>query len=178
MPEIEYIIHDSPIGRSRLNHIAMVDLGRFGFPGQLEQVWLEPINGLICRVACLPFRVYGLAYQDEVKISGDGSIIEELLNRGGHRIWRVFLDDKLSSDEFTGVRSKLIAGIAASGMKSEWSGDRHVAIDVPPGGNVRMLFPIISPYLPNGLVHWEWADSLAFVELLFLLCCEGECSEA
>lgn len=164
MSEAEFIVHDSPIGRSSLNHIAMVDLERFGFPGQLEQVWLEPIDGLRCRMACLPFRVYGLAYLDEVKISDDGRIVEALLNQSGHRVWRIFLGGDLSSGEYVEVRSKLLAGIVASGLKSEWSGDRHVAIDVPPGGNVRTLFPIISPYLTKNLVHWEWADSLGFVE--------------
>jgi hypothetical protein len=162
MSSVQYIVHEQPVRRSGSNYITMVDLSRFGFPGLLEQMWLEPDQVGSFSVACLPFRVYGLALGDEVELNAECNAISRLNRRSGHRVLRIFLAKSLTENEFLGLRARLIAAIDAKSAASEWSGDRHLAVDVLPGESVDYLQEIVEPYLSGQTVYWEWSDAEEF----------------
>ncbi|MFF5232734.1 hypothetical protein [Dactylosporangium sp. NPDC000521] len=47
--DVIYVVHPDPVARGRENYIAHADLGAFGLPGQLEQLWLKPLEDGDCR---------------------------------------------------------------------------------------------------------------------------------
>lgn len=60
---------------ARRDYLLQVDLGPYGLVGQSEQLWLTPAEGSVYRVACLPFCVCGLAYDDLVDVDIDRRVI-------------------------------------------------------------------------------------------------------
>lgn len=162
MSDATYIVHENPVRRLASNHIALADLEPYGFPGQFEQLWFEPGDDGEFRVACLPFRVYGLALGDDVELDEERRIVARLLRRSGHRVLRVFLAKELEHDEFVRLRVRLVNAIAEVGAAAEWSGDRHVAIDILPDQPVGFVEEVIGSYLSVGFVLWEWADAEPF----------------
>lgn len=154
----KYIVHESPVGRTSSNYLAMVDLEPFGFAGSLEQIWLRPLDGKAYEVSCIPFRVYGLALNDVVELDSDGKQIIGVLKRSGHRVFRVFLAPSLSVPESDEVRNSITRAIIDDVLKAEWSGDRHVAIDVPLGGEVGRVWSAIEHVVAEEKVYWEWGD--------------------
>lgn len=55
---------------------------------------------------------------------------------------------QLSNDRFA----------AAEGLKSEWSGDQHVAIDLPVGRDVGTVWLAIEQLAVTEKAYWEWGD--------------------
>lgn len=157
-----YIVHDSPVGRAAKNYMAMVDLAPFGFPGSMEQVWLVDLSASRLALACLPFRVYGLAYQDIVCLDEEGKRVVGVVERSGHRVFRVFFRRMMSDDEVAVAGSAVVAAIGRAGLKYEWSGPRHVAIDVPPGGAIDEVWAVVEPLASRDVAAWEWADVEVF----------------
>lgn len=154
----KYIVHESPVGRASSNYLAMVNLEPYGFAGSLEQIWLRPLDGDGYEVSCIPFRIYGLALNDAVRLDSEGKHIIEVLSPSGHRVLRVFLTPSLSVSESCELRSSITQGIIDDALISEWSGDRHVAIDVPLGREVGRLWPTIEHVAAEEKVYWEWGD--------------------
>lgn len=50
----EFIVHDDPVGRAASNYIAHADLAPFGLDGQMEQLWLKPLNDGTFAIAAYP----------------------------------------------------------------------------------------------------------------------------
>lgn len=158
-----YIVHEAPVGRSSSNYLAMVDLAPYGFAGSLEQIWLRPLEGNGYGVSCIPFRVYGLALNDVVILDPEGGKnIIEVLSPSGHRVFRVFLAPSLSVSELYEMRNLITFSTIEDALKSEWSGDRHVAIDVPLGREVGRVWPAIENAAAEEKLYWEWGDVEAF----------------
>ncbi|MFG2913177.1 hypothetical protein ACGF0D_09840 [Kitasatospora sp. NPDC048298] len=57
---------------------------------------------------------------------------------------------------------RIKSGISAAGLLSEWSGDRHVAVDIPPDTDASQLFEIMEREVTEGRAFWEWADAMPF----------------
>lgn len=158
MPEVTYIVHDLPVGRTGENYLAMANLEPFGFGDSLEQIWLRPLADGSYEVTCVPFRVYGLALGDTVALNPDGTRVAEILKSSGHRVFRIFLPRALADSELKPARDAIVSAAAIDGLKSEWSGDRHVAIDVPPGRQVSAVWESIQPAISAQHAVWEWGD--------------------
>lgn len=157
---MKYIVHESPVGRTSSNYLAMVNLEPYGFAGSLEQIWLRPLNGNGNgnEVSCIPFQVYGLALNDVVRLDSEGKQIIEVVSPSGHRVFRVFLAPSLSVSESFEIRNSITRAIIDDALKSEWSGDRHVAIDVPLGREVGRVWSVIEHVAAEEKVYWEWGD--------------------
>ncbi|MFV2104910.1 DUF4265 domain-containing protein [Micromonospora sp. LOL_024] len=136
----------------------MVDLEPFGFPGLAEQIWLVPSVGGTYEVACIPFRVYGLALKDVVELDHAGKVIIGVRESGGHRVFRVFLSPSLPDEKFQPTRSSLIRAADEAHLKAEWSGERHLAVDVPPQGDIGSLWSAIEQGNSGGGIYCEWGD--------------------
>jgi hypothetical protein len=47
-------------------------------------------------------------------------------------------------------------------LRSEWNGDRFVAVDVPPNTEPTRLFAVMKAAVDAGHAFWEWADARPF----------------
>lgn len=153
-----YIVHEWPVGRAASNYLAMVDLASYGFADAMEQVWLTSLAGGQYQVSCIPFRIYGLALNDVVALDLEGKMIVRVLARSGHRVYRALLAPTLSYLELDRMRNSIICAVTDDDLKSEWSGDRHVAIDVPPGRGVGNVSSVIDRAAAIDKASWEWGD--------------------
>ncbi|WP_176611541.1 DUF4265 domain-containing protein [Actinomadura sp. WMMB 499] len=156
---MQFIVHEHPVGRAAQNYLAHVDLERFGLAGQREQLWLRPCQGGDYVVACLPFRVYGLALNDRVRLSEDGATVVELLERSGHRVLRVLFTPRSDQDAFM---ARITGEVEIAGLAFEWSGKRHLAVDVPQDASPVRLFGVLQEEIDAQQAYWEWADVEAF----------------
>ncbi|HEX6076331.1 MAG TPA: DUF4265 domain-containing protein [Micromonosporaceae bacterium] len=156
--EMKYIVHESPVGRSNQNHIAMVDLSPFGFRNLMEQLWLTPLGEKKYQVSCIPFRVYGMALNDIVELDSTARHVKSVVGRSGHRAFRVFFAPALSGTDLPAVVARVEAAVTEAGLKFEWSGNRHIAIDLPPGGKINEVWNAIAVPVAAKQAYWEWAD--------------------
>lgn len=158
---INVIVHDEPALRSESNHIARIDLAPFDFAGQAEQVWLRRTSddgeAVLC---CIPFRAYGLALGDRVRMSAESAVVE-LVEPSGSRALRVLIAE-VGVDEIRLIKAEIDARISRADLLFEWSGDRHVAIDVPPGADAESIMDYFDLEEAADRLHWEWSDVVRF----------------
>ena len=147
---MKFIVHESPARRGDSNYVARVDLAPFGLEGEMEQLWLRNLGDGQFSVCCIPFRAYGLALDDVVGLSADGTTITRLVRRSGRRALRIL---------FIAIGSEVLR----LGLMSELSGDRHIAIDVPPEEGVTRIMEIAQRGEASSTAYWEWADAVPFV---------------
>ncbi|SNS50839.1 DUF4265 domain-containing protein [Actinoplanes regularis] len=148
---MQFIVHDAPALRADSDYLAQVDLAPFGFPGLIEQVWLRQLPGGEFALCCIPFRAYGLALRDRVRLGPGGGRIAARTEPAGHRALRIlFAPSRDGADGVAGL-------VTEAGLLSEWSGDRHLAIDVPPGTDVAALVEAAEAARGTG-AYWEWSD--------------------
>ncbi|MHA4950708.1 DUF4265 domain-containing protein [Micromonospora sp. SD19] len=152
---MKFVTHEAPVLRGESNYISRVDLERFGFPGLFEQVWLRQREDGLFELCCIPFRIYGLALRDVVRATPDGSLVVEIAQPSGARVLRVLLAPDQGHLE-TG-RQRIETATRDAGLLFEWSGDRHIAVDVPVGADVDRLLRVVFEE-ENAGANWEWAD--------------------
>ncbi|MFF3254837.1 DUF4265 domain-containing protein [Actinacidiphila glaucinigra] len=160
---MRFIVHDAPVGRAQSNYIARADLAPFGMDGRLEQLWLTPVNDGIFSIACIPFYTYGLALGDRVRLS-EGSQVSDIVSLSQHRVLRMLLmpDPDPGPERLAEAIARIKMEINAAALLSEWSGDRYVAVDVPPGANPSKLFAVMEREVSEAGAFWEWADARPF----------------
>jgi hypothetical protein len=156
--EMKYVVHELPVGRSNQNYIAMADLRPFGFRNLMEQLWLTHLGENRYQVACIPFRVYGLALHDIVELDSTTRYVTSVVGRSGHRVFRLFLAPTLSETDLPTVVARVETAASEAGLKFEWSGNRHIAIDLPPEGKIDRIWHVIAVPVAAQLAYWEWAD--------------------
>lgn len=162
MSDISFIVHDEPALRSESNYVARIDLAPFDLPDSVEQVWLRLAEGDLAEVCCIPFRAYGVSLHDIVRISPDGSTVIELMQHSGRRVLRVLLAPELSPDQNRLEVVEINRRIRDLGLMSEWSGDRHAAIDVPSDAMSADLVDYFEVGEQAGRMYWEWNDAIHF----------------
>jgi hypothetical protein len=154
-------MHEAPAWRPAEGYIALIDLGPFGFPDLNEQMWLKQTGEARYEVRCVPFRAYGIALGDEVELDS-GKFISRITRGSGRRVLRIFFTDPRPSENGEDARGSLIREVDSAGLLSEWSGDRHVAIDVPTGATMQGVYDSVTQEIEAGSAVWEWADSEPF----------------
>ncbi|MFE9558313.1 DUF4265 domain-containing protein [Streptomyces sp. NPDC006692] len=156
-----FIVHGEPVGRAQSNYIAQADLAPFGLDGQVEQLWLKPLNNGTFSIACIPFQTYGLALGDHVRLSANDQV-SEVERPSSHRVLRMLLMPAPDPKQVTETTDRIRTEIATAGLLSEWNGDRHVAVDIPPGAKPSRLFDIMQREVSEDRAFWEWADAMPF----------------
>ncbi|MFI5676912.1 DUF4265 domain-containing protein [Streptomyces cellulosae] len=141
--------------------MAMVDLAPFGFDDEQEQMWLRPLAEDRFEVCCIPFRVYGMALGDAVRLHG-GRFVENVVASSGRLVFRVFFAEPRPPVTGGDSRDALREAISSGGFLAEWSGDRHVAVDIPEGADPSRLFSSVEQEVQNESAFWEWAHSEPF----------------
>lgn len=94
-------------------------------------------------LCCIPFRVYGLALQDVVRTTPDGTLLSEIVRPSGRRVLRVLLALGREGGRTADAGQRIESVATAAGLLYEWSGDRHIAIDVQPEANSAELINVI-----------------------------------
>lgn len=155
---MKFITHDAPALRGESNYISRLDLGPFGFPDLFEQVWLRQWDDGLFEICCIPFRAYGLALKDLVRTTPDGVLVSEIVRPSGRRVLRVLLAPGRGRTDATEGGQKIEDVVGAAGLLHEWSGDRHIAVDVPSDANVGELLAVIREEEKSAGARWEWAD--------------------
>ncbi|WP_412520606.1 DUF4265 domain-containing protein [Actinomadura madurae] len=154
--KVSFIVHEEPVIRPDQAHIAVVDLEPFGFPRQMEQIWLRPLSDRNYEVCCLPFRVYGLAMGDVVSLDEEARSVNKIIRHSGNRVFRIFFPSSPSLKDFLSAKDSVISAIRDADLQAEWSGDRHVAINIPLGGSVAPVWEVVRQL--EGIAVWEWSD--------------------
>lgn len=163
MPDMmKFIVHDQPVLRGENNYIARIWLHPFGLDGEIEQVWLRRLPGGDFTMCCIPFRAYGLALRDTVRISSDGSTVVEVVERSGNRVLRALFEAEPAPDQIRAAAAGMKEQIRRLGLLFEWSGDRHVAIDVPVDVDSMPLLEYLTAKESAGRLYWEWNDVVPF----------------
>ncbi|MFJ4866905.1 DUF4265 domain-containing protein [Streptomyces sp. NPDC088748] len=157
----KYIVHDEPVGRAQSNYIAQADLAPFGLDGQVEQLWLKPLDDGTFSIACIPFQTYGLAPGDRVRLSANDQV-SEVVGRSSHRVLRMLPMPVPDPKQLTETINRIPTAVDAAGLLNEWSGDRHVAVDILPEAHPSTLFDIMQREVSEGRAFWEWADAMPF----------------
>jgi hypothetical protein len=156
-----YIVHDDPAILSDRQRIAMVDLAPFGFPDQLEQIWLGHRDDGLFVMQCIPFRIYGLSLFDVVRIDED-DMLTEVVSSGGHRTLRALTVPGLTDVEVAALADRVNSLAQREGFVREWSGDRHVAVNIPGDRDPSPLVALMSEQRAAGKLFWEWSDMKPF----------------
>ncbi|MCF6526089.1 DUF4265 domain-containing protein [Streptomyces sp. JJ36] len=154
--QVSFIVHNEPAVRPDQAYIAVVDLAPFGFSRQMEQIWLRPLNDREYEVCCLPFRVYGMAMGDVVSLDKEARSVNEIVRHSGNRVFRIFFPLSTPSKEFHSAKDDVTSAIRDADLQAEWSGDRHVAINIPLGGSVARVWEVVREL--EGIAVWEWSD--------------------
>jgi hypothetical protein len=159
---MKFIVHDDPVGRSASNFIARVDLASFGMDGQVEQLWLKAASNGTYELACIPFFTYGLALGDTVQLTGN-NYVGQPVRASGHRALRMMFVPELPAEDRQQAADRIRAEISQAGLLSEWSGERYVAVDVPPNTEPSSLFAVMESAVNAGDAFWEWASARPFI---------------
>lgn len=153
---VRFIVHDEPALRNESDYIARVDLAPFGFVGQVEQVWLRRTQGDEATLCCIPFCAYGLALHDTVAISTESAVVA-LIRQSGNRALRALIAD-IAAERVKAIKTEIDARVARTGLLFEWSGDRHVAIDVSPDADAESIMDYFDIEEAAGFLTCEWSD--------------------
>jgi hypothetical protein len=159
--DMSYVMHEAPAWRPAQGYIAMIDLAPFGFPQMNEQMWLKQLDEVRLEVCCIPFRAYGIALGDQVELDIE-RYVARIVHGSGRRVLRIFFKNPRPSKNGIDARQDLIRQINSASLLSEWSGDRHVAVDVPEGASMQGVYDSVAPEIDAGSAVWEWADSEPF----------------
>ncbi|MFF0163254.1 DUF4265 domain-containing protein [Streptomyces sp. NPDC005263] len=141
--------------------MAMVDLAPFGFEDERERMWVRPLADGKFEICCIPFRVYGMALGDVVRLH-EGRWVENVVASSGRLVFRVFFAEPRPPVTGGDSREALREAISVGGFIAEWSGDRHVAVDIPEGVDPSRLFSSVEQEVESGSAFWEWAHSEPF----------------
>lgn len=160
MPEKTYIMHESPAMLSAQQYIAHADLAPFGLAGEYEQLWLGDLGAGVYELRCIPFRVYGLSLLDRVAIVDD--LVSAVIEPGGHRTLRALIVPEPVGTSIPALGETFTRLARTEDLLFEWSGDRHIAIDFPPGARPQSISDFVVEQKRSGNVYWEWSDSEPF----------------
>jgi hypothetical protein len=156
---MQIITHEAPVRRDESNYIARVDLAKFDLEGEAEQVWLQGVGEGRFKLCCIPFRAYGLSLGDEVGLSADGVTVVQVYAKSGNRTMRALL---MPGSDAREIVEKICENISQLRLESEWSGDRHVAVNIPEGVDLSKLIELADKYESDGRLYWEWSDVMPF----------------
>lgn len=160
---VRFVVHEEPVWRAASDYIGRIGLEPFELPGEIEQVWLRRAGGDEAVLCCIPFRAYGLALGDTVRLSGE-SVVTALVRPSGNRALRALVAD-VDAARLREIVGEIRKRVADAGLLSEWSGGRHVAIDVPAGADAKRIMDYFDVLEAVGVLRWEWSDVVSFQSL-------------
>ncbi|GCB48660.1 hypothetical protein SNL152K_5987 [Streptomyces sp. NL15-2K] len=98
---------------------------------------------------------------DVVRIDED-DMLTEVVSSGGHRTLRALTVPGLTDVEVTALADRVNSLAQREGFVREWSGDRHVAVNIPGDRDPSPLVALMSEQRAAGKLFWEWSDMKPF----------------
>ena len=110
-----------------------------------ESVWAEPLGGDRYRIRNSPFYAYGFSFLDVVHAhsgldDAPFPIVTEPIVRSGHSTYRLVLKAAVDQNE---QFQRAWAPLQAAGCSFEASGDRLLAVDVPPQADIFTVYRLL-----------------------------------
>jgi hypothetical protein len=143
--------------RERLVKVAVNLPASNWHPHALETMWAEPLDGDRYRLQNVPFYAHGLSFNDVViaKEIGGQLFVQDVVARGGHSTYRVFL-----SQDGKGARSRFAESwrpLEEIGATYEQANDRLFAIDVPRGTDIYRAYELLESGEQAGV--WDFQEA-------------------
>ena len=149
----QIVTHSDPALPARSNYIIRVALGVHGMPDRFEQLWARKDDSGY-ELCSIPYFTYGLSLGDRVAWS-EGTDTVEILTKSDHKTVRfAFQDRQLAADRHVELHGQL----AESGCRMEFLSDGYGAVDIADKGQERAALRVLSRWLKEGTLSWEWAD--------------------
>jgi flavodoxin len=136
------------------------DLVKIGFPTpgegslEMETMWAEAMQGGECTLQNIPLLVFGISYGDTigVDIGDDGRLVyREVLERGGHSAYRLFLTSGVGDADFEVQWGRL----HAMGCRYEGMSPRLIAVDIPKDADIYDVYAALEEGQANGVWLFE-----------------------
>lgn len=123
----------------------------------LETLWAEPLGGDRYRVQNVPFYAYGLSFDDVVNARQIGGqlFVQDVVERGGHSTYRVFLSQGVKRDEVRFRESW--RPLEEIGATYEQANDRLLAIDVPGSTDIYRAYELLQG--GEGAGVWDFEEA-------------------
>lgn len=120
-----------------------------------ESLWAERLGLGRFRILNSPFFVFGISAEDVVEADEerDGLIFRNLISRGGHSTYRIFLQDgrMITDQEFRAYWEP----ISQLGATFENADDHFVSVDIPPGKDVATIYKLLERGEHDGIWAFE-----------------------
>lgn len=128
-----------------------------------ESMWAEPLGKGIYLIQNSPFNVYGISYNDQIKVKEKNGrlVFSELVKRGGHSTYRIRIPSSVDSDQFLKNWDKL----EELGCTYEWGEDgehKLYTIDLSPKVSVEKVYKILQDV--ENKDFWEFEEAHYFNE--------------
>lgn len=122
---------------------------------ETETLWAEPLGNGRFRIVNVPFFVFGVSSDDIVHATRSREVyrFDEVVGRGGHSTYRIFLQDdrSIQHDEFRQYWDP----ISKLGSTFENANDHFVAVDIPPGADVSKTYKLLEKGEKKGIWAFE-----------------------
>lgn len=123
----------------------------------LETMWASPLGEDRYRLQNVPFFAYGLSFDDVVNAREIGGqlFVQDVVERGGHSTYRVFLSQKVKRDE--GRFQESWRPLLEIGVTYEQANDRLLAIDVPDTTDIYRAYELLQRGEDAGV--WDFEEA-------------------
>ena len=124
-----------------------------------ESVWAEPLGGDRYRIRNSPFYAFGFSFLDVVHAHAGSEeapfpIVTEPIVRSGHSTYRLFVHDGFHENERF---RKAWTPVQAAGCSFEASGDRLLAVNVPPQADIFSVYRLFEE--GEGAGVWDFEEA-------------------
>jgi hypothetical protein len=118
-----------------------------------ESMWAIPVDDNVFRLDNVPYYVYGVSYRDVIstKPVGGQNAFADVVARGGHSTYRIFLVGEESQQHFPETW-KLLHKL---GCSYERATDYLVAVDVPPESDIYKVYAALEEGVKLGTWDFE-----------------------
>lgn len=123
----------------------------------LETMWAEPVSADRYRLQNVPFYAYGLSFDDVViaRQIGGQLYVQDVVERGGHSTYRVFLAQDVNRDESRFQQTW--APLQEIGVTYEQANARLLAIDVPDTTDIVQAYKLLQRGEEAGV--WDFEEA-------------------
>src|SRR5215472_15911987 len=122
---------------------------------ETEGLWGESLGAGEFRILNSPFFAFGISFDDVVKAESSAGVyrFQEVLRRGGHSTYRLFLQNDRTVDdpEFKEYWTQL----RRQHCTYENANDHFVAVDVPPQADVSKVYSLLEKGEAEGVWVFE-----------------------
>ena len=118
-----------------------------------EWLWVEKVADEIYALRNIPIYAYGLSFDDRFHLKNCEGILEidDLVERGGHSTYRIIAFEDITNDSVKQLLEKLVD----LGCDTEAANRLHVAIDVPPETDAKVVFGLLQIAEESGTLSFE-----------------------